>query len=73
MPKPPVTTVAAVGTATGGDPSSVSHQAITAAMDEVAAKLWRAGIHDPDKIREAKLKARERVKDEAARAARRKR
>lgn len=56
------TVAAATGHAGGGDPQALSGQAIQEAMDAAAADCFKRGIHDPDKVRDAKLKAREKVK-----------
>jgi hypothetical protein len=68
---------AANGHAGGGDPQALTGAAIQQAMDAAAADAFKRGIHDPAKVLELKLKAREKVKREhtaavakAARAAR---
>jgi hypothetical protein len=67
MAKPKTKIAAAVGTATSGEATGDLHySAIQAAMDEAAQKCFDDGIQDPDKVREAKLAARERVKAEFA-------
>jgi hypothetical protein len=54
---------AAVGTATGGEAlGDIRAAAIQAAMDRAALDCHRNGIVDPDKVRSAKLKAREKAK-----------
>ena len=65
------TVAAASGHAGGTDPSTLlSGDAIQEAMDAAAADCFKRGIHDPEKVKEAKLKARERVKKDHAEAVR---
>jgi hypothetical protein len=59
---------AANGHAGGGDPKDLTGAAIQKAMDDAAADAFKRGIHDPDKVRELKLKAREKVKRDHAAA-----
>lgn len=56
--------VETTGTAAAG--SSISARAIEEAMTNAAAECHRKGITDDDEIREAKLAARQRVKDDFA-------
>jgi hypothetical protein len=67
------TIAASVGNASGGG-NDLDQATIQKAMGAAAQELFDKGIHDPDKVRDAKLKARERVKrehrDEQAKAAR---
>jgi hypothetical protein len=69
---------AATGSAAAGG-GDLDQAAIQDAMDAAAADCFKKGVHDPEKVRDAKLKARERVKREhrdaqvkAARAAKQK-
>lgn len=59
----------AVGTASGGQ-GDIPADVIQQAMDEATKACFAKGVTDPDAIREAKLAARQAVKDEFAAAQR---